>query len=99
MKRLILVVALASGAFAASPAEAQQHPQWISGCVAWKWSSSARGFSAKCTSGNARYFARATCYKPKVGSTTAYGTYVWPGTRSDGQCPVGYMASNPGWTQ
>jgi hypothetical protein len=93
MRRLLLVGALAVGALVASPTPASA---WISGCSAW---SSGRYYSAHCSSGNARYFSRATCYKPKVATYTDYGTYVWYGTTSTGSCPWGYLVSNPGWTQ
>lgn len=75
-----------------------QHPEWISGCTAWKHSNSNTGFSARCTSGNARYFARAWCQLPGSGHYH-YGSYVWPGTTSTGYCHSNEIASNVRWTQ
>lgn len=74
------------------------HPEWISGCTAAKMSTNSYGYWARCTSGNARYFSRAWCQLPGSGRWD-YGSYVWPGTRSDGYCNTNEIASNVGWTQ
>lgn len=97
MRRLLAGLALTAGLVVPNVAQAE-HPEWISGCSAWKSSTNSYGFSAYCSSGNARYFARAWCQLPG-GGHWHYGSYVWPGTVSNGACHTNEIASNVGWTQ
>ncbi len=102
LDRMMLGLALGLGIGALVIYEIDPHPgeaarpAWISGCSA---AADGRYYAARCTSGNARYFARASCYKPKVGYVRDYGDYVWPPSTSFGSCPWGYLATNAGWTQ
>ena len=93
--KFVLALLLAASVVSVAPSEASA---WISGCSAWKHSNNQAGYSAVCTSGNARYVAKATCFGVG-GYRTDYGSWVWPGGRSDGYCPPGYYVTKVGCTQ
>lgn len=98
MRRLLAGLFVLSASVLGGTDAGGARPNWISGCYAWKHSTNHYGYSARCSSGNARYVARAWCSLPGSGRWD-YGSYVWPGTTSTGYCNSNEIASNVGWTQ